>query len=117
MDGRRTYKSNSRAECHRWISRRLGHCRGSILSGLCRPTTPEAKLVWNSGSITRGEMLRMCEASKEHSGRVGLRVSLKPLRLRAKAIIVLASLTLTMTPILASGQDWIKTGTGLGVDK
>src|SRR5205807_535304 len=66
---------------------------------------------------TRGEMLRMCEASKEHSGRVGLRVLLKPLRLRAKAIIVLASLTLTMTPILASGQDWIKTGTGLGVEK
>src|ERR1700678_3697766 len=84
------FRSSSRVVCPRSINRRYEPCKESIRLVRCRPTIPGATFRWSFGLITNGKMMTK----------------------RLTAFLLFFFFTITL-----SAQDWIRTGTGLGVEK
>src|SRR5579872_354384 len=131
---------SSRAACRRWISRQSGLCSVLTLLVPCRQIMRRTKFRWSSGSITRGsfqleeviwkEPVRMSEGNfqlnvRHHTFSRGLKAGIGKrttgtrylkIKSRARMFFLLLAAVLTAVPCLAQ-QDWIKTGTGLGMEK
>src|ERR1039458_6601158 len=97
---RKTYAWSSPAAFRRWTNRRCGRCSALILLARCLRSTRAVMSPSSSGSTTGGSLHLM-----ESPGMKKYFVALSILFL----LIIAAS--------LASAQDWIRTGTGLGVEK
>src|ERR1017187_8622136 len=96
---RKTYAWNSRAAFRRSISRRRGPCNASI------------RLV----PYLRSTQAVMSPSSSGSTIAVSLHIMESPGMKKNGAILLV--LFLVIAASLASAQDWIRTGTGLGVEK
>src|ERR1039458_9056711 len=96
---RKTYAWNSPAAFRRWIYQRCGRCNASIPLARCLRSTQAVMSPSSSGS-TIGASLHIMESP-------GMK----------KYPVILSMLFLLIAASLVSAQDWIRTGTGLGVEK
>src|SRR5579863_10282999 len=126
MGGPAMCRWNSRAAYPRWTSQRCAPCSVLILSARYRQITLEIGSPWSFGSITKDRRGNLNCLIYRHTIEVDInssgsqrmsRITPAPSRLSSLRRFCIAAVSVLLLIVPSRAQDWIKTGTGLGMER